>query len=229
MRILVVDNNMDQDCWGAEEIREEVASVGGTTVYVRRGPHLDLPVRVRSYDRIVVSGSRASCKDESPWVGKLDSLLRHALHEKVPVFAICYGHQALARILGGQDCLGDSPQPEVGWIEIEVADQKCLFRGLPKKFHTFSYHFEEVRKVPQGMRLLARSADCGIQALKWEEGPAWGIQFHPERSLAGGEKTIANCLKKKRPSVLFRPDQGKKLYDAEVSKTLFKNFLQCGV
>lgn len=230
MRILIADNNIDRDCWGSPDLRRAVAAFPGLTVSVRRGPQEDLPRRLSGYDRLIVSGSRTSCLDEASWITREDALLRQALDGGVPTLAICYGHQALARVLagpsGGRRILRKSPTPEFGWTRIERAGDDPLFEGLPREFHSFSAHFEDVAELPPGTRLLAFSESCPVQAFRVEGRPAVGIQFHPERDLSEARKSIAGWRRDGRP--LVRPDDGPRLHDPGVALTIFGNFLKGG-
>jgi GMP synthase-like glutamine amidotransferase len=225
VRILIVDNNIDRDCWGAGDLVRYAVAAPGATVFVRRGPAGDLPEDVSRYDRIIVSGSRTSCLDAAPWTGRLDELIRRAVDRSKPLLGVCYGHQALVRALGGREAVRRGKTPEFGWTRIERVERSPLFEGLPDAFYSFSSHFEEAARLPQGTRLLARSEDCAIQACAVDGKPAYGIQFHPEKDLADGEKTLAERRKKGEPRVLLNADRGRELYDPKVAETLFRNFL----
>ena len=135
---------------------------------VRRGPHDDLPTSMRGFDRMVISGSRTSCLDDFPWVGKLEKLIREGVDLGTPVLGVCYGHQVLARAMGdGRKSVRRGSVPEFGWTEIRRTADSPLFTGLPQTFHSFSSHFEEVADLPKGFRKLAESRDCAIQAMQF--------------------------------------------------------------
>lgn len=224
MRILIVDNNIDPDCWGAADLRRFATLVPGATVHVRRAPHDDLPRDIKGYDRVVVSGSKTSCLEEAPWITRLDEMIQSCLNEGKPYLGVCYGHQALVRTLAGKTSVRRGTTPEFGWTKIETLAPSPLFQGLPKNFHSFSSHYEEAAILPPGMKLLARSQGCEIQACQLGDRPVFGIQFHPEKTLEEGAKTISNKRKNGEEHVLVNPDAGSKLYDAKVGETLFKNF-----
>ncbi len=224
MKILIVDNNIDPKCWGASDLSRFAAQADGATVVVRRGPHDDLPKNLDGYDRIVLSGSMTSALDEAPWISNLDSLIKQALDRKKPMLGVCYGHQRLAAVLGGKQLLRKSPTPEFGWTRIELSASTPLFKGLDEVFYSASSHFDEVKQLPPGTKLLASSEGCEVQAYEVVGAPIFGIQFHPEKSLAEGNDTIASRRKKGEPKVLLNPDSGHKLFDAKVGQTIFGNF-----
>ncbi|MGZ3699992.1 MAG: type 1 glutamine amidotransferase, partial [Bdellovibrionota bacterium] len=184
MKILVIDNNLDRDCWGAEDLRRLLRSFSGATAHVRRAPQEDLPRDASGFDRIVVSGSRTSCLADAPWIEKLLEFIRGAVTRGTPLLGVCYGHQALVRALGGTEMVRKSAADEYGWSRIEVLEDSPLLKGVGKRFYSFSAHSEEVRQLPRGMKRLARSEACEIQACWLEGKPVYGIQFHPEKDVS---------------------------------------------
>lgn len=224
MKVLIIDNTQDRNCWGSADLKRFVTTSPDRTAFVRRAPQGDLPDSIRGYDRIILSGSRSSCLSDDPWVTKLDHLLREALSENRPILGVCYGHQALARVLGGNKCLGKGSRGEFGWTEIEVLTPNPLFQGLPKKFWSFSSHYEEVSALPPGMKILARSKDCAIQASQLGERPVYGIQFHPEKDLTDTTKSFNEWKSDRLKNVSFMTSR-QELYNAEVGSKIFGNFL----
>jgi GMP synthase (glutamine-hydrolysing) len=226
MKVLIIDNTLDRDSWGSRELKRFVTASGDRTAFVRRGPSGDLPASIKGYDRVIISGSRSSCLEDSPWVSDLDRLLREAVSLGKPTLGVCYGHQALNRAIGGFKRLRKAPIGEFGWTEIEVLERAPLFAGLPDRFWSFSSHYEEVFDLPKGMRLLARSADCAVQACRYEDLPIYGIQFHPEKNLDDTKRSIAAWRKDHRKDQIRHPNRGDRLYDAKVGETIFSNFLK---
>lgn len=229
MRILIIDNNINPDCWGASDLCKFGAIIPGAAIYVRRAPHDDLPALNSSrnlrerYDRIIMSGSKTSTLDDSPWVHRLHEFIRGAVEQNIPLLGICYGHQALVRAMGGKEMVRKAKEPEFGWSEIEILKPSPLFQGLPQKFHSFSSHFEEVGSLPSSMKHLARSAVCEVQAFQLDDRRVFGIQFHPERNVPEAKKTLAE--RKKQGIKLIRPDDSDRVFDAKVGELIFKNFL----
>lgn len=226
MKILVIDNNINPDSWGSENLRQFAANAPGRSAEVRRAPHEDLPASLVNYDRILISGSKTSCLEEGPWIKKLDRLIEQAIEKSVPLLGVCYGHQALCRVVGGKSFMQKMPKErphEIGWSEIQVISESALFKGLPSKFYSFSTHFEEVAGLPKGMRHLARSKDCDIQAVQLEGLPIYGIQFHPEKNLAGALKSFSEH-RKRGVQNLLGASQSEKIFNAQVGKTIFGNF-----
>ena len=228
MRILIVDNNMDPACWGAAELRRYATASPDAVVTIRRGPHEDLPENLENFDKVIVSGSRASCYEKGPWVSALDRLIEKSVSLKLPFLGVCYGHQALNRVLGGSQTLGKSAHPEFGWTKIESLSPSALFQGLPETFYSFSAHFEEVCALPGDMKNIARSKDCDVQACQYQDLPIYGVQFHPERNIEAAEKTFSERRKKGEPKNLLHSKDSVRLFNPKVGETIFKNFLALG-
>jgi GMP synthase (glutamine-hydrolysing) len=238
MKILIIDNNIDQDYWGAADLRRLTASFSRHgTVVVRRAPQEDLPSSPSSFDRIIVSGSKTSCLEDAPWISKLLDFIKQTVDKNKPYLGVCYGHQTLVRALGGKELLKKSENPELGWTKIQIREPSLLFNGMVngigKTFYSFSSHNEEVSQLPPGLRHLAQSELCQIQACQLGDQPIFGIQFHPEKPLADAKKTLLKAkqdAKKNRAllSSLLHPDRSDELYDSKIGEIIFKNFLEMG-
>jgi GMP synthase-like glutamine amidotransferase len=225
MKILIVDNNMDQDCWGAHDIRTLTSSYSSAEIVVRRGPSDDLPNSIKEFDRMIISGSRSSCLHKAPWVEHLDYLIKEFANHHKPILGICYGHQSICRALAGSKHLNSSKTPEYGWTQIQVLKPNPLFNGLPKSFYSYSSHYEEISSLPDHFDLLASSKNCVVQAYQVRNQAIYGFQFHPEKSLEDGSRSLMSRLKRKELTGLLHPLEGKKYFDPKVGQILFQNFL----
>lgn len=224
MRILIVDNNLEPTSWGAADLKQYATRVTGATVAVRRAPHDDLPKNLLDYDRIVLSGSLTSVLDDTPWISHLDEAIRTWVNAGKPFLGVCYGHQALSRALGGKQAVRKGVTPEFGWTQIEMLEDAPLFKGLPKSFHSYSSHYDEVCNLPKGIKRLARSERCEVQACQLEDRPVFGIQFHPERDLETATRSLEKRIKDKKPEPILRMKDGPKLFDSKVGDLIFGNF-----
>lgn len=143
--------------------------------------------------RIILSGGPGSVYSDPP---NLSSILCTKIRDeelKIPLFGICYGHQMIAHIWGAKVDKGKSA--EYGLGEIAVDDTDALFAGLPKNFRAWTSHYDEVKKLPNGFMKLAHSETCEFEAMKHNELPIFGVQFHPEVwHTEHGESIIKNFL-----------------------------------
>jgi len=224
VRILIIDNNIDLDCWGSGYLAGFASGVPGAEVVVRRGPQGDLPRDLSRFDKLVLSGSKTSCLETHPWVESLERLTGEWIESGRPFLGVCYGHQILARTLGSRGHVRKGTAPEFGWTEIEQVQPSRLLNGLPSKFYSYSSHYEEVSLLPEGFRPLARSTRCALQAMQLGERPVFGIQFHPERSLEAGEEALKKRKNEGKLDGLLGLGKGPRLFEASVGKTIFQNF-----
>ena len=131
----------------------------------------DLP-EFGSFDMLLVMGSYESVNSRSAtWIERERDFLTAAVEFGTPVLGVCFGAQLLAQSLGGSVSRLD--EPEVGWKQIEVNDERLVARGPWMVWH------EDYVTVPQGAEVLAKSDVC-VQA--FTAGLHLGVQFHPEVS-----------------------------------------------
>jgi len=58
-----------------------------------------------------------------------------------------------------------------------------MFAGIPSRFQALATHEDRIESLPPGAVLLAGNAGTPVQAFRI--GPSiWGVQFHPELSVA---------------------------------------------
>ncbi|HCY87085.1 MAG TPA: glutamine amidotransferase, partial [Desulfobacteraceae bacterium] len=100
------------------------------------------------------------------------------------VLGICYGHQILARAMGG--AVDYHPGgAEIGTVDIHClpeAGKDVLFNDLPPVFKGHVVHSQTVTRLPEGAVLLARNEFEPHHGFRVGER-AWGVQFHPEFSV----------------------------------------------
>lgn len=165
----------DYEDWIAEGLRE----AGPIEVCrVVEGDALPDPTSVRG---VVVTGSSALVTDREPWSEKTGAWQAEVHRAGTPQLAICYGHQLLADVLGGE--VGRNPGGrEIGHIAVELTEDGAadpLFAGLPRTLRVSSSHRQSVLRVPDGATVLARNEATAYQAYKLGER-TWAVQFHPE-------------------------------------------------
>jgi GMP synthase (glutamine-hydrolysing) len=127
----------------------------------------------RSPVGIVLSGGPASVyADNAP------ALRPELLELAVPVLGICYGMQAMARVLGGR--VERAEVGEFGRTELHVHASGRLLAGLPSEQTCWMSHRDTVFEPPPGFTALASSPASPVAALESLERRLFGIQFHPE-------------------------------------------------
>lgn len=163
----------DFDAWFAALLagraRAEVADGRGA---------LPAPARLGG---VLVTGSLASVTRPEPWMDALGAWLLGAAGQGVAVLGVCFGHQLLARALGGR--VERHPAgPEAGTAEVELTEAgraDPLLAGLPSPLPAQMFHEDHVPEPPPGAVVLARNAHGPVQA--FAHGPRLrAVQFHPE-------------------------------------------------
>src|SRR5439155_18252065 len=139
---------------------------------------------LESYDAAFVFGGSMHADEEKahPWLRQEEELLRGFLEARTPILGVCLGGQVLAQAAGAW--VGRASEPEIGWHPVELtaaAASDPVFAGLPRRFDALQWHYYSF-EVPDGAVELARSPLCS-QAFRLG-GLAWGVQFHPEVTLA---------------------------------------------
>ena len=127
-----------------------------------------LPV-VPGCDAVAILGSELTAYDDTlPWLAAELACNERMLAASVPVLGICFGGQALARVLGAR--LYRLPVPEIGWAQVTSGHP-----GLPEG-PWLSWH-RDAFELPTGAAQIAANTVC-LQGFSY--GPHAGLQFHPE-------------------------------------------------
>jgi len=130
---------------------------------------------------VIISGSvhHVGAKQCSVWQELLFSFIQDC-HDKIPILGVCFGHQLIARALGG--VVGENELgKEIGTIPIYITDEAFtdeLFVDFPTGSLAQETHIDHVVCLPDGATILAYNKQTPIQAFRI--GMSWGIQFHPE-------------------------------------------------
>jgi GMP synthase (glutamine-hydrolysing) len=99
----------------------------------------------------------------------------------VPVLGICYGHQLMARALGGE--VAATGQREYGGTAMSVERPGgVLLADLAVEEQVWMSHGDAVTRAPEGFRVTARTEQIPIAAMEDPERGLFAVQFHPEVS-----------------------------------------------
>src|SRR2546428_3817580 len=131
-------------------------------------------------DALVMGGGPQNVRSPNQLTGELADAARLIRKVKLPMLCICVTHQLLATAFGG--VTDAARKPEVGPVEISVIDEGRILEGLKPSFTAWEARNDEVLKVPEGFRVLAKSSNCAIEAMRHDNRPIFGVQFHPEVS-----------------------------------------------
>lgn len=140
----------------------------------------------KAADLVVLGGAGShSAYRDYPFTAPLMELVRRVVDGGRPLFGSCFGHQLLARALGG--VVESNPAAaEVGTFDVELTDAGAvdpLFAGAPRRFPVHLGHHDQVRELPPGLISLASSELCRHQVLRAPGRPVYATQFHCELSI----------------------------------------------
>ena len=138
------------------------------------------------------------CKEMDRHRDTLDfALITKALELKMPVMAICRGHQILNVALGGSliiniptDVPGDLVHQCDDYLhcthEVSVIKGSMLYNISHAAEGTVTTnHHQAIERLAPGLVVNAVSADKVIEGIEWKQpsGKSWllGVQWHPER------------------------------------------------
>jgi GMP synthase-like glutamine amidotransferase len=150
-----------------------------------------LPRPLDDYGAVLIFGGAMHADQDvrHPWLRDENMFLQRLLDLGLPMLGVCLGAQLLAKAAHAP--VFPASEPEIGWYEVELtpaaADDPVL-GGLPPRFEAFQWHYYS-HGLPAGAEELARSSVC-TQAFRLGER-AWGVQFHPEVTLAQVEQWMA--------------------------------------
>lgn len=101
-------------------------------------------------------------------------------YDKLPILGICLGHQCIGEALGGT--VSYAKQLFHGKQSEILHDGTGVFTGIPSPIKVARYHSLAVQQedLPACLKVLARTGDGEIMAMRHREYPVVGLQFHPE-------------------------------------------------
>ena len=145
------------------------------TINVRNG---EFPQPVSAHDGYIITGSTESVNGPAPWLPHLFELVRKLDDLRIPLFGSCFGHQAIAKALGGEV----SANP-FGWsVGVEITEFVRQENWTPAPNDTlrlYSAHEEMVTAIPPGARILGVS-DRVPAAVVAVGDHIFSTQYHPE-------------------------------------------------
>ena len=112
--------------------------------------------------------------------------------DRLPIFGVCLGHQAIGQYFGGK--VGHAPKPMHGKPSRVTHNNQGVFAGVENPLQAGRYHSLCILQLPD---CLEKTADFEgiIMGLKHKQLPIHGVQFHPESILTpAGGKIIENIL-----------------------------------
>jgi len=130
---------------------------------------------------VIITGSHSMVTDNLHWSVNIEQWIREAINHPIYILGICYGHQLIAKALGGY--VDNNPKgKEIGTVTIfsnERIKKDPLFKDTFQNFKAHVTHMQSVLTLPKGAKSLALNPHDENQIVRFSEY-IWGVQFHPE-------------------------------------------------
>jgi len=129
----------------------------------------EFPVGIHDAQGWLITGSRHGAYEDHPWIPPLEAFIRDAYAASVPLVGICFGHQIIAKAMGGR-----VEKYRGGWA---VGPTPYDFDGDTLTLN--AWHQDQVVEKPPQARVIASNDFCENAALLYGDR-AFTVQAHPE-------------------------------------------------
>ena len=137
-----------------------------------------LPDDANGFDVYLITGGKYSVFEDLDWQHKLFDFIQQIYNKNIPLLGICYGHQAIAHVLGGHVERFDN-----GWgagvTSVNVIDQPTWLQPMAEKIYLLAMHQDQVTKMPTEATRFLDSHFCHTSGF-YIEDRVLAIQQHPE-------------------------------------------------
>jgi GMP synthase (glutamine-hydrolysing) len=158
---------------------------------------------IERYDAVFLTGSPLHVYDNTPEARRELAFMHQVFASGTPSFGSCAGLQVAAAAAGGKvRSMGN--RREAGFARriapTDAGRNHPLLRGRPAAFDAPAVHTDEVSLLPPQATLLAGNEVTAVQAAEIRFGRSvfWGVQYHPELSLA----EVAAALRRQAKDLL---------------------------
>ncbi len=124
---------------------------------------------IHEADGWLITGSRHGAYEDHPWIPPLEAFIRAAYAGHVPVVGICFGHQIIAKAMGGR-----VEKYAGGW---SVGPTDYDFGS--EKLRLNAWHQDQVVAKPEAAEVIGTSGFCENAALLYDDR-MMTVQAHPE-------------------------------------------------
>ena len=184
-RILVVDN-YDSFVWTIVGYLYQL----GAECDVRRNDAVTVE-DAAEFDGVLLSPGPGTPSE----AGVCPEMVRHCADAALPMLGVCLGHQAIAEAMGAT--VTHAEELMHGKVSRVTHSGDSFFAGVAEEFQATRYHSLAVVRdtVPAELAITAETASGIVMALRHNDLPIYGVQYHPESVLTeGGYRQLGNWL-----------------------------------
>lgn len=139
----------------------------------------ELPESVEAADVFLITGSPHSVYDGLGWISALEQFVQQSYAQHKKLLGICFGHQLIAKALGGQVTKSDD-----GWVvglhDISLYRQPPWLSPARPNCSLYFVNQDQVVSLPSQAELIGGSEDCPHAIYTLGE-QVLCIQAHPEQ------------------------------------------------
>ena len=151
----------------------------------------ELPTEVNADEIYLVPGSLDAAYDDKPWIVALLQWIEKAYVRGARLMGVCFGHQAIARALGG------AVRQFAGGFGVGVRASRVIDRDMKTYFpgqemRLLYSHHDQVTALPQDAELCATSDFCENESFRIGH-QVITFQGHPEFTVAYSRHLLTNC------------------------------------
>ena len=138
----------------------------------------EVPSSPDECDGWLATGSRRSVFDDVEWIERASAFVRDLHNAQAPYVGVCFGHQLLARSLGGH--VERSPRGwGVGTHRLRVRETAAWMQPPERDVDLLFMHQDQVTQLPESAVLVGTSDHCPLAMFRVGT-TMLGIQAHPE-------------------------------------------------
>ncbi|EOI00374.1 glutamine amidotransferase, class I [Enterococcus moraviensis ATCC BAA-383] len=185
-----------------------IQNAGGLPIVLPIGEEKNAAAYISKIDKLLLAGGQDISPDlfgEEPHP-KLEetnrnrdlfelALIKEAIKQNKPIFAVCRGMQLINVALGGtlyQDLSlysewkvkhGQQPtQPQFATHGIKIEQDSVLYQLFGENYRVNSYHHQAINTLAHSLKVTARSDDGIVESIESADGSQriLGVQWHPE-------------------------------------------------
>jgi GMP synthase-like glutamine amidotransferase len=136
-----------------------------------------LPPNLEGIDGVVFTGSPASVNDDEAWIEQTMQWIRTLHHARIPTVGLCFGHQLIAKALGGK--VERAASWGLGLGQVRLVQRRAWMQPYQDNLTLFAVHQDQVVQLPPDAEVLGGSHFCPIGC--YTVGTHMlATQFHPE-------------------------------------------------
>ncbi len=137
---------------------------------------------------IILSGSPSSVYADNAPIPSFD-----VFAQNVPVLGVCYGLQLIAHTFGG--AVDKAAKREFGRALLHIDEYDGLFENMDNDSQVWMSHGDSLTVMPEHFHPIAHTNNAPICAVRHDNRPIYGVQFHPEvHHSTEGRKLLQNFL-----------------------------------